>query len=238
MVSPAVGENVVGEKEGDDEGDKLEKAVDEGLQVRKRRRLRKATSIPVVETGDSEETESDEDVRKLAVDSGMNKEEQTWKRRERQAARTRPAAKKAKTDKEKNRLVETEPTKESVMAGSPTIEELDQQVDELLTRPFISEAVPEEEFKDQTGEKGEEEVMIMNEEEEEEERERDVGPSTSERRYRRRSLFSPKRLSLPPSRFIRKCMDVMMGSANRATIKSLRKTSLEAQVCHFMQKHG
>ncbi|GAB2281019.1 hypothetical protein Dimus_015631 [Dionaea muscipula] len=37
----------------------------------------------------------------------------------------------------------TEPTKEPVVAGSPTIEELDQQVNELLTHPFVSKAVHE-----------------------------------------------------------------------------------------------
>ncbi|GAB2295976.1 hypothetical protein Dimus_030122 [Dionaea muscipula] len=66
----------------------------------------------------------------------------------------------------------------------------------------------------------------MDEADEEEEGEGDVGSSTSERRYRRRSLFSLKRLNIPPSRVIRKCMDIMMGCANRATIKSLRKLPL------------
>ncbi|GAB2268608.1 hypothetical protein Dimus_003563, partial [Dionaea muscipula] len=226
VISPVVGGNVVGEVEGDDEGDKVEKAGDADLQVRTRRRLRKATFVPVPETRDSEETELDENVQRIASDSGVNKEEYAKKRRQKQVARTGPAAKKAKTDKEKVPLVETEPTKEPVVAGSPTIEELNQQVDELLTCPFISEAVDEGEFEDQVEEKGEEEVMIMNEEEEEEEGEGDVGSSASERRYRRWSLFSPKRLSVPPNRMIRECMDVMMGSANRATIRTLCKLPL------------
>ncbi|GAB2279148.1 hypothetical protein Dimus_013803 [Dionaea muscipula] len=66
----------------------------------------------------------------------------------------------------------------------------------------------------------------MDEEDDEEEGEGDVGLSTSERRYRRRSLFSPKRLSAPLSHMVRKCMDIMMGCANRATIRSIRKLSL------------
>ncbi|GAB2299583.1 hypothetical protein Dimus_033646 [Dionaea muscipula] len=66
----------------------------------------------------------------------------------------------------------------------------------------------------------------MDEKEEEEEGEQDVGPSRFERRYRRWSLFSSKRLGVPPSRLIRECMDIMMGSANRATIRSLRQLPL------------
>ncbi|GAB2295975.1 hypothetical protein Dimus_030121, partial [Dionaea muscipula] len=87
----------------------------------------------------SEETESDEDVRKLIVDSDVNKEEQTRKRRQKQAVRIGPAAKKAKIDKGKILLVEEEiePIKEPDMFGSPTIAELNQQVDELLARPFF-----------------------------------------------------------------------------------------------------
>ncbi|GAB2272787.1 hypothetical protein Dimus_007606 [Dionaea muscipula] len=48
-----------------------------------------------------------------------------------------------------------------------------------------------------------------------------MGPSSSERRCRRRSLFSPKRLSVPSGRMVRSCMNVMMGFANHATIKAL-----------------
>ncbi|GAB2286296.1 hypothetical protein Dimus_020713 [Dionaea muscipula] len=120
--------------------------VGEQLQVRKRRRLKKATFVPMAEAGDSEETQSDEDVRRLAVASDVNKEEQTRKRRQKQVARTGSAAKKARTDKEKVSLVEVEiePIKEPVVFGSPAIEELDQQVDELLARPFVFEAVHEE----------------------------------------------------------------------------------------------
>ncbi|GAB2278741.1 hypothetical protein Dimus_013417, partial [Dionaea muscipula] len=81
VVSLAVGENVVGEKEGDEEANKSEKVGDERLQVRKRRRLRRATLVPVAEAGESEETESDEDVQKLVVVSNVNKEERIRKRR-------------------------------------------------------------------------------------------------------------------------------------------------------------
>ncbi|GAB2283635.1 hypothetical protein Dimus_018140, partial [Dionaea muscipula] len=60
------------------------------------------------------------------------------------------------------------------MASSPTFEELDQQVDELLAHPFISKAVQEEEFEDrnQEGQRDVEEVLQMGEEEEDEEQER------------------------------------------------------------------
>ncbi|GAB2288234.1 hypothetical protein Dimus_022575 [Dionaea muscipula] len=189
------------------------KKVDgEELKVRKRRHLRKVISTEVAAAVDSEETQSDEDVLRPASDSDVNKEGKIKKRRQKQVARTRPATKKVKTDKEKVSLVEvkTKSSKEPVVAGSPTIEELDQQVYELLARPFISEAVHEEEIgEDQEGQKAEEEVVVMDEkddEEEEEEGEGDVGPSTSERHYRRRSLFSPKRLSVPSSRIVRSCM--------------------------------
>ncbi|GAB2279144.1 hypothetical protein Dimus_013799 [Dionaea muscipula] len=140
MVSPAVGENVVGEEEGDKAVEEVMQMVDEGFQVRPKRRLKKASSVPVDETEDSEEIHSDEDVRKLVFDSDVNKEEQTRKRRQKQVARTGPAAKKAKTDKENVSLLEEEiePIKEPDVSGNPTIAELDQQVDELLVRPFIS----------------------------------------------------------------------------------------------------
>ncbi|GAB2268585.1 hypothetical protein Dimus_003540 [Dionaea muscipula] len=126
VVSPAVGENIMGEGEGDDEGEKVEKVGDVELQVRPRRRLRKATFVPVAKTGDSEETESDENVQRIASESEVNKEGQTKKRRQKQSARTGPAAKKAKTDKGKVPLeeVETEPLKEPDVAGSLTAEEL------------------------------------------------------------------------------------------------------------------
>ncbi|GAB2288018.1 hypothetical protein Dimus_022364 [Dionaea muscipula] len=128
VAIPAVGENIVEEEVGGDEEDKLEKAEDEGLQVRTRRRLRKATSVPAPETRDSEDTESDENFQGLAANSDVNKEEQTRKRRQKQTARTGPAAKKAKMDKEKVPLVEEEiePIKEPDVSGSPTAEELNQ----------------------------------------------------------------------------------------------------------------
>ncbi|GAB2292602.1 hypothetical protein Dimus_026839, partial [Dionaea muscipula] len=61
MISPGVGENIVGEEEGDDEGDKVEKAEAKGLRVQPRRRLRKAPSVLVAEV-DSEETQSNKNV--------------------------------------------------------------------------------------------------------------------------------------------------------------------------------
>ncbi|GAB2297753.1 hypothetical protein Dimus_031840 [Dionaea muscipula] len=154
------------------------------LEVKKRRRLRKAASTEVVAAVDSEETQLDEDVLRLASDSDVNKEGQTKKR------------------------------------------QLDQQVDELLARLFVSEAVDEGgSVKDEGGQRDGEEVLDVGVEEEEEKR--DMGPSTSERRYRRRSLFSPKRLIVPSSHIVRSFMDVMMGCANRATFKSLHRLPLK-----------
>ncbi|GAB2273163.1 hypothetical protein Dimus_007966 [Dionaea muscipula] len=103
------------------------RTVDADLQVRTRRRLRKATSVEVVAVVNSEETQSDEDVLRLASDSGMNMEVQTKKRHQKQVARIRPPTKKAKIDKGEASVmeVETEPSKEPVVAGSPTIDELD-----------------------------------------------------------------------------------------------------------------
>ncbi|GAB2295992.1 hypothetical protein Dimus_030137 [Dionaea muscipula] len=82
----------------------------------------------------------------LAADSNVNKEDQTRKRLQKQVARTGLTAKRIKTEKEKVSFVEvgTEPIEEPVVAGNPTIEEFEQQVDELLARPFISEAIHEE----------------------------------------------------------------------------------------------
>ncbi|GAB2273164.1 hypothetical protein Dimus_007967 [Dionaea muscipula] len=54
-----------------------------------------------------------------------------------------------------------------------------------------------------------------------------MGSFTSERRYRRRSKFSPKRFIVPSSRIVRSCMDVMMGCANRTTIKFLCRLPLK-----------
>ncbi|GAB2273521.1 hypothetical protein Dimus_008313, partial [Dionaea muscipula] len=81
VISPMVGENLVEEEVGDGEG----------LEVTKRRCLRKATSTEVDAAVDSEETESDEDVRKLASDSDVNNEGQSNKRRQKQIARTGPS---------------------------------------------------------------------------------------------------------------------------------------------------
>ncbi|GAB2295905.1 hypothetical protein Dimus_030053 [Dionaea muscipula] len=214
------------EKETQDVGTDVP-VVGEDLQVRKRRHLRKAPSIQVAEV-DREETQSDENVPRLASGSDVNKEEQTKKRRQKQVAWSRPAAKKAKTDKGKIPLVKegTEPTKEPVVDGSPTIEELDQQVDELLAHPFVSEAVDEgRSGKDEGGQRDREEVLEVGVEEEE--GQRDVGPSIFERRYRRRSLFSPKRLDVPSSHMVRNCMDVLMGIVNHATIRAVRSLPLK-----------
>ncbi|GAB2283422.1 hypothetical protein Dimus_017937 [Dionaea muscipula] len=197
-MSLAVRENVVEEETGGDEGGKVEKAVDEGLQVRLRRRLKKAISIPMPETKDSEETESDESVWKLTADSDVNKEEQTRKRRQKQSAKIGPSVKKAKTDKGKVPLVEEqiEPTKEPDVAGSLTTEEMNHQIDYLLARPFISETlndrVQEEQLVDEEEEKAEEEVVVMDEEGDEEEEERDEDSSSSERR-RRKGPYLPQK---------------------------------------------
>ncbi|GAB2297830.1 hypothetical protein Dimus_031916 [Dionaea muscipula] len=116
------------------------------LQVRGRRRLRKAASALVTAIVESEETLSD--VPKVASDSNMEKEQQPKKRRQKHSARTRPAVKRARTDKEKSPLVEKEIEKaygaDVGRSGSPTLEQMNQQVDELLARPFVSEAADEE----------------------------------------------------------------------------------------------
>ncbi|GAB2295931.1 hypothetical protein Dimus_030079 [Dionaea muscipula] len=65
-----VGENLVDDEAGDGEG----------LKVTKGRRLRKVASTEVAAAMDSEETKSDEGVRKLASDSDVNKEGQSIKR--------------------------------------------------------------------------------------------------------------------------------------------------------------
>ncbi|GAB2297675.1 hypothetical protein Dimus_031762, partial [Dionaea muscipula] len=106
-------------------------------------------------------------------------------------------------------LEETEPMKEPDVAGSPTAKEMNQQIDDLSARPFISETLEEGVQEEQVIEKAKEEEMIMDKEDaEEEEGERDEDLSASERRRRRRSPFSSKRLSVPPSRVIKKFMGV------------------------------
>ncbi|GAB2292880.1 hypothetical protein Dimus_027108 [Dionaea muscipula] len=256
VVSPAVGENEVEE----DEEAQSDKAVEdktqtveasvlvvgEELQVRKRRRLRKVASTQLAEAGDNEDTQSDEDVpERPAADLDVNKEGQTRKRRQKQVARIGPAAKRTMTDKGKVSLVEvgTEPCKESVVSGSPTIEELDQQVDELLAHLFVSEVLHEEIDKDdidQQGQRDGQEVLEVGEKEEGEEKgEQNVGPSTFERRYRRRSLFPPKRLSVPSGHMVRSCVDSLMGTANHATIRAVRDIPLKhkcAILCRNMTK--
>ncbi|GAB2290269.1 hypothetical protein Dimus_024549 [Dionaea muscipula] len=241
---PAIGENEVDVEADVNEEAQPDKVVEdetqtvdadvlvvgEELQVRKRRRLRKAIATEVAAAVDSEETQSDEDVLRLATDSDVNKEEQTRKRRQKQVARTGPAIKRTKTDKENVSPTELgiEPRKEPIVAGSPTTEELDQQVDELLARLFVSEVVHEEEDdRDQEVQRDGEEVLKVREEEDEEDGEGDVRSSTSERHYRRRSLFSPKRLSVPSSRKVRICIDVLMGATNHATIRVVRNLPLK-----------
>ncbi|GAB2270153.1 hypothetical protein Dimus_005060 [Dionaea muscipula] len=62
--------------------------MEEGtVGLTKRRHLRKATSVIVVAAADSEETESDKDVRKLASDSNVNEEKQTKKRNQKSTRR-------------------------------------------------------------------------------------------------------------------------------------------------------
>ncbi|GAB2278890.1 hypothetical protein Dimus_013564 [Dionaea muscipula] len=131
VISPVVEENEVDVEAGNNEEAQSEKAVEdetptmdadvsvvgEELQVRKRRHLRKAISTEFAAAGDSEETQSDEDV--------------------------------------------------------------------LIERLATCHALPR---------------VDRREEEESEEKEKGyVGPSASGRRYRRRSLFYPKRLGVPLS---------------------------------------
>ncbi|GAB2292684.1 hypothetical protein Dimus_026921, partial [Dionaea muscipula] len=205
VKSSGVGENVVVEEEGGDEGDKTKE--EEELQVRGRRRLRKAASALVPAAVESEETLFD--VPKVASDSDMEKEQQQKKRRQKQAARTRQVAKRARTDKEKIPLVEaeSETAKEADVggSGSPTLEQLDHQVDELLGRPFVSKAMAEEweDNRDHGGQRDEEEMAQMDEAEgRRKEGRRDVGTSSSERVER--SLFAPRRLRLPSTSTVKR----------------------------------
>ncbi|GAB2273324.1 hypothetical protein Dimus_008123, partial [Dionaea muscipula] len=89
---------------------------------------------------------------------------------------------------------------EPVVIDSPTFEEIDQQVDDLLA---------------------------CEEDDEEEKEKGDVGSSASKRQYRKRSPFAPQRLKVPFDRMVRSCMDTLMGAANRATIRALRSVPLK-----------
>ncbi|GAB2281224.1 hypothetical protein Dimus_015830 [Dionaea muscipula] len=190
MVSPAIGENVLEEEEARDDGDdKVEETGDAQLHLRTRRRLRK-TSVLVPAAEDNEETQSEETVSQLVSGSDVVKEGQEKKRHQKQSTRTGPNAKKDRIDKEKIPLVEEEiETAEEPdvdTSSSPTFDELNKKVHELLARPFFSGVV--EERRDEGGpeqERGVEEVSEADEEEEVKERKsRRRGTSTSEGRRR------------------------------------------------------
>ncbi|GAB2290150.1 hypothetical protein Dimus_024433 [Dionaea muscipula] len=83
VISPGVGENLVNEDVEDKE--------EGGLEVRKRRRLKKAASEEEVAAEDSEKTQSDEDVQGLASDSDVHREGRTKKKHQKQVARTGPS---------------------------------------------------------------------------------------------------------------------------------------------------
>ncbi|GAB2266179.1 hypothetical protein Dimus_001202 [Dionaea muscipula] len=135
-------------------------------------------------------------------------------------------------DKEKIPLKEeeVETTKEADVggSGSPTLEQLDHQVDELLAHPFVSKVVAEEweDNRDYGGQRDVEEMPQMEEVEGSEREGRgDAGPSYSERIER--SLFAPRRLRLPSTRTVRRCMDSLMGAATHTTIRSIRGLPLK-----------
>ncbi|GAB2297833.1 hypothetical protein Dimus_031919 [Dionaea muscipula] len=221
-----------------DEGDKEEEEKE--LQVRGRRRLRKAASALVTAAVESEETLSV--VPKVASDSDVEKEQQPKKRQQKQSMRIGPAIKRARTDKEKSPLVEKEIKKAKGAneggSGSPILEQINQQVDELLARPFVSEAADKEweDIRDYGGQGDVEEMPQMDEVEGSERKRRgDVGPSSSKRKER--SLFAPRRLRLPLASTVRRCWDSLMGAASHTTIRSIRGLPLKhkcAVLCRNM----
>ncbi|GAB2290284.1 hypothetical protein Dimus_024563 [Dionaea muscipula] len=135
VISPAVGDNLMEIEEAVEE----EVEEEETLEVRSRRQLQKATYSLRAKSVDSEETKSDE---------VMSKEERTKKRHQRQQARTWPSKRPRKTkslaqdvlpptpkavgeDKEEEEEVRVAP-----YTSSPTAEELDKELDELLDQAF------------------------------------------------------------------------------------------------------
>ncbi|GAB2270403.1 hypothetical protein Dimus_005304 [Dionaea muscipula] len=55
----------------------------------------------------------------------------------------------------------------------------------------------------------------------------DVGPSTSKRSHRERTLFTPGRLNIPSRKIVRRCMDSLMRDATHTTIRSMRRLPLK-----------
>ncbi|GAB2268278.1 hypothetical protein Dimus_003253 [Dionaea muscipula] len=153
------------------------------------------------------------------------------KRRQKQVARNGPTVKRAKTDKGEVRPVgsKAEQRDEPVVTGSPTVEELDQKVNDLIARPFVSEALQEVEIEEdpsdkfvismgtdggvsqilkETAEAEENEEADGQDEDEGETSEGDVGESPSARRIhlgvlRKRRLRRPNRKMMRRSPILR-----------------------------------
>ncbi|GAB2292603.1 hypothetical protein Dimus_026840 [Dionaea muscipula] len=104
---------------------------------------------------------------------------------------------------------------------------MNQQIDDLLARPFISEALDEEVQEEQVVEKAEKDALIRDEENDKEKVRGDVGTSSSKRSHRERSLFTPIRLSVPSRKTVRRCMDSLMGASTHTTIRSMRRLPLK-----------
>ncbi|GAB2266273.1 hypothetical protein Dimus_001292, partial [Dionaea muscipula] len=176
-------------------------------------------------------------------------EGQTRKRHQKQMVRTGPAAKRAKTDKGEVTPVgsRAEQRDESVVNASPTAEELDQQVDDLLARPFVSEALQEGDIEKNSsgkllipmGSDGGMSLILRNEgvvevEENEEADGQDedegetskggVGERPSARRIHQ-GFLSKCRLRKPNQKMMRGYEDVLLGSTTRGARMGLDQLS-------------
>ncbi|GAB2266075.1 hypothetical protein Dimus_001103 [Dionaea muscipula] len=105
---------------------------------------------------------------------------------------------------------------------------MNQQVDELLARPFVSDAGDKEweDNRDYGGQGNAAEMPQMDKVEGSKREGRvDVGPSSLKRQER--SLFAPRRLRLPSTNTMRNCWDSLMGAASHTTIRSMRGLPLK-----------
>ncbi|GAB2281530.1 hypothetical protein Dimus_016112 [Dionaea muscipula] len=131
VISPAVGDNLLDIEEATEE----EEEEEETLIARSRRVLPKTAFVKTQEA-DKEETESDEVI---------GKGERLKRRRQKQEARTGPRkrARKAKSSVQEDE--EKEEVRFQIRDSSPSAEELDKEIDEILVEalhhPFISNSL-------------------------------------------------------------------------------------------------
>ncbi|GAB2276414.1 hypothetical protein Dimus_011142, partial [Dionaea muscipula] len=140
VISPNVGDNLK-EVEGEEDDEQ------EALLVRGRRQLRRAMSSLGVESADSGETKSDDVI---------SKEERSKKRRQKQQARTGPSKRSRKVESSGPDVLpsasedvgedeEKEEVRFLIGNSSPTTEDLDKEIDEILVQyfhlPFILESL-------------------------------------------------------------------------------------------------